>query len=61
MAATYAQIGRQEDAEWETEQVLMSDPNFSLKRLQQAFPFTDQAELDHIIGALRKAGFKGDI
>ena len=61
LAATYAQTGRQEDAEWETEQVLVSDPNFSLKRLRQAFPFTDPVELDHIISALRKAGFKGDI
>ena len=61
LAATYAQVGRQEDAQWEAEQVLMSDPNFSLKRLPQAFPFKDKKELDHIVGALRKAGFMGAI
>ncbi|MCP5367409.1 MAG: adenylate/guanylate cyclase domain-containing protein [Hyphomicrobiales bacterium] len=61
LAATYAQVGRQEDAEWEADMVLMSDPNFTLTGLRQAFPFTDPAELEHILGALRKAGFKGEI
>jgi len=61
LAATYAQIGRQDDAEWEADMVLSTDPNFSLKRLPQAFPFTDRKELDHIMGALRKAGFEGEI
>jgi tetratricopeptide (TPR) repeat protein len=61
LAATYAQIGRQDDAAWEANQVLMSDPNFSLKQLQQAFPFTDRKELDRVMGALRKAGFSGTL
>lgn len=56
LAAAYAQAGRVRDAQWEIEQVVHKNPEFSLERIKQAFPFKDPADLSHFINALRKAG-----
>ena len=57
LAAAYARAGREDDARWEAEQVLAQNPEFSLERIKQAFPFKDPADLEHFLGALRIAGF----
>jgi TolB-like protein len=56
LAATYARLGLMEDAEWEAEELLTLDPNFSLTRISEALPFKDPAHLARLIDSLRKAG-----
>jgi adenylate cyclase len=56
LAAAYAQAGRDEDAQWELEQVLVEDPGISLDEVRRSYPFTDPADLEHLVRALRKAG-----
>ena len=58
LAAAYAQAGREEDAKWEAEQVLALNPDFSLQRIQQAFPFKDPADIERFLDGLRIAGIK---
>ncbi len=57
LAATYAQSGDLERANWEAEQVLATNPDFSVARMEQSFPFKDPAELKHFTDGLRLAGF----
>lgn len=57
LAAAYAQARRDVDAGWEVEQVLANNPEFSLERIRQAFPFKDPEDLEHLLDGLRKAGF----
>ena len=56
LAATYAQTGQLEDAKWQIEQVKLVNPDLSLERQKQAFPFTDPADLDRFLNGLRAAG-----
>jgi len=56
LAAAYAQAGSIEQARWEMEQVRMGNPDVSLAKFQQAFPFRDQADLKIFLDGLRKAG-----
>jgi adenylate cyclase len=56
LAATYAKLGRIEDAEWEAQELLSSNPKFSLKRISHALPFKDPAQLEVLLDGLRKAG-----
>lgn len=58
LAAAYAQAGREEDAKWEAEQVLALNPDFSLQRIRQAFPFKDPADIEHFLDGLRTAGIE---
>jgi TolB-like protein/DNA-binding winged helix-turn-helix (wHTH) protein/Tfp pilus assembly protein PilF len=58
MAATYAQNGDIDDASWEAELVMSSNPNFSVTRIEEAFPFKDHADLKHFTDGLRLAGLK---
>jgi len=57
LAATYAQSGDIGNASWEAEQVLASNPNFSITRMEESFHFKDPAELKHFTDGLRLAGF----
>jgi len=50
--------GREEDAKWEAEQVLALNPDFSLQRIRQAFPFKDPADIERFLDGLRIAGIK---
>ena len=56
LAATYTNLGREEDARVAAAKVLKLDPNFSLKYYATMFPFKNQADREHLINALRKAG-----
>lgn len=56
LAAAYALDGRKEDAKWEAEQVLTLNPDFSLQRIRQAFPFKDPADIERLLVGLRIAG-----
>lgn len=56
LAASYAQAGRMDDAEWEVEQVRTLNPEFSVSALLDAFPFKDVRDRDRFIDGLRKAG-----
>lgn len=58
LAAAYAQSGNKKDAEWEVDQVLALNPDFSLERIKQATPFKDPKDLEHFLESLRKAGLK---
>ena len=58
MAATYIQMGRDEEAHVEATEVLRINPKFSLDSLARSLPFKNQAMIDNYIGALRKAGLK---
>jgi adenylate cyclase len=58
LAAALAQSGNIEDAKWEGEQIMADDPDFSIERMTQAFPFNNPADTDNFISGLRKAGLK---
>ena len=55
LAATYGQLGRIEDAEWEAGEVLTLQPDFSLKAERARTPYKNPG-LDRYIDGLRKAG-----
>ena len=47
---------RKDKAEWEATELLISDPDFALARLEFAFPFKDPRVLDSLLAGLREAG-----
>lgn len=57
LAASYAAMGRQDDAEWEAQQILLDDPDFQIARLHHIFPFSDDAQYERFLAALHSAGF----
>ena len=56
LAASYAQVGRTEEARAEVAEVLALDPEFSIAAWAEKLPYKNQADLDHYIDGLRKAG-----
>ena len=56
LAATYAALGRLEEARSEAAEVLRLHPGFSIRRLAQKLPTKDQRVLSHTLDSLRKAG-----
>ena len=56
LAAAYAQSGEIDEAEWEADQVLTLNPDFSLQRMEKSLPFKDAEDLKHFTDGLRKAG-----
>lgn len=58
LAATYSELGREEEARAEAAASLRLSPNFSLEVWRQMTPFKDPAVVERIIAALRKAGMK---
>jgi TolB-like protein/Tfp pilus assembly protein PilF len=55
LAATYVQMGRENEARAESAEVLRIDPKFSWERWIRGLPF-DQSRKERLAGALRKAG-----
>jgi TolB-like protein/DNA-binding winged helix-turn-helix (wHTH) protein/Tfp pilus assembly protein PilF len=58
LAASYAQSGDLDSAAWEADTILTLNPDFSVARMEQAFPFKDPAEIRHFVDGLRLAGLK---
>lgn len=56
LAAAYAQAGDIDEAQWEADQVLTLNPEFSLRHMQQTFPFKHSTDREHFLLGLRKAG-----
>ena len=58
LAASYANLGRQKEAQAVVAELQRINPMVSLETSRQLEPFKDQAVLDRFIEALRKAGLK---
>ena len=56
LAATYGQLGRIEDAEWEAEEALSILPGITLSQQRLIVPYARQADTDRYIEGLREAG-----
>jgi len=56
LAATYAQLGRQENARQAAEELLKVNPDFSISRFAAQAPYTRKDELARYVSGLRLAG-----
>jgi adenylate cyclase len=56
LAATYAELGRLDDASWSVEEALSINPDISLEKERRGANYMHASDLDHYIEALRKAG-----
>ncbi len=56
LAASYAHLGRIEDAEWEVEEILAQLPGFNLSNERRRNPYPKGDGMDRYIAGLRKAG-----
>jgi len=56
LAATYGQLGRIEDAEWEAQEALTLLPGLTLRQRRAIVPYKKQADVERYIDGLRKAG-----
>jgi adenylate cyclase len=56
LAATYAQLGRLDDAAWSVDEALAISPDISLERERRDTLYMRDADIEHYQGALRKAG-----
>jgi len=58
LAITYVWLGQEEKARNHAAEVLKTDPKFSLERYAKRLRWKNQADIDRVIDALRKAGLK---
>jgi TolB-like protein/DNA-binding winged helix-turn-helix (wHTH) protein len=58
LAAALAQSGDIDEAKWEGEQIMAVNPDFTIQRMMQAFPFKNPSDMEHFIAGLRLAGLK---
>jgi TolB-like protein/DNA-binding winged helix-turn-helix (wHTH) protein/Tfp pilus assembly protein PilF len=56
LAVAYVRAGRQDDAEWEVEQIQMLNPAETLTHTEQSYPMLDRAMKERFLDDLRKAG-----
>jgi len=56
LAAAYVKLGRQEEAEWEIEQIRVLNPDMTITHLASTFPTQDEVQLKTFLADLRKAG-----
>jgi adenylate cyclase len=54
--AAYSICGREEEAQTAAAEVLRLNPNFSCDHYAKRLPYKNQADIDRLVGALRKAG-----
>jgi adenylate cyclase len=57
LACAYVLLERQEEAEAEAKKAMEINPNFSIKRYSARIPYKNQACLELILDAMRRAGF----
>lgn len=57
LAASFAQSGQSDKAEWEAEEVRAINPAFSISRMEKTFPFKEKKDRERFLEGLRKAGF----
>ena len=55
-AASYAQLGRLEEARAQAAEVLKAQPDFTIRAWAKKQPDQEDSELDHYLQALRLAG-----
>ena len=58
LAASYVEMGQDDKARVEVEEVLKINPKFSLKNRKGRLPYKDPAIFKHLSDILRKAGLK---
>jgi adenylate cyclase len=58
LAASYSELGRQEEARAEVSEVVRLRPQISSEDWRQRLPYKDQAVLERLSESLRKAGLK---
>ena len=58
LAAAYSLSERNEEARAEAAEVIRLNPNFLVESWKRTLPFKNRADLELVIGALRKAGLK---
>jgi adenylate cyclase len=56
LAASYAQLGKDEDAQRHAQEILAINPDFSLTRFKAKIPYRKDAEKEHFLEGLAKAG-----
>ncbi len=61
LAATYGQMGKLDDAEWEIDQVLTLNPEFSLDNWLETRPYKNPLYKEQLLNGLQKAGITIDI
>jgi len=58
LAATYSELGREEEARAEAAEVLRISPHYSLAIVQEGVPYKDPVTIERQVTAMRKAGLK---
>ncbi len=58
LAASYSEIGREEEARAEAAEIERLSPQISLEARRQRLPYKEQAVLERLFDSLRKAGLK---
>lgn len=58
LAATYIELGRDEDALASAKEVLRINPNLSLEWMAKMVPWKNKDDVNRLIEGLRKAGLK---
>ena len=56
LAASYVNLGRMDDAEWEIAQMQMAHPEYTYPHLQKTVPIGNKALFDRLFNDLKKAG-----
>ncbi len=56
LAANYIRLGRQDDAEWEIEQVVTQRPNTTLSHLANTIPYENREKLQAFLDDVAKTG-----
>lgn len=56
LAASYAQVGRTEDAKWVVEQLLSWNPGLTIGHVKSVTPFSHEADMEFLLHGLIKAG-----
>jgi adenylate cyclase len=58
LAVTYSLAGRNEEARSAADEVLRIQPNFNIDKFSKGLPYKDPADVERIVGAMRRAGLQ---